>query len=299
VSRVTVVIATRNRRGELLGTLGRLTRLPERPPVIVVDNGSADGSAEAAAQSFPAVEVVALARNAGAAARNAGVRRAQTPYVAFSDDDSWWEPGALATAAEVFDADPRLGLIAARTLVGPGCQPDPVNAAMARTPLRDNGAAEVLGFLACACVVRKAAFLGIGGFSELLFFVGEERLLAYDLAAAGWGRRYLPEVVAIHHPSARRPDPGRRRRAELRNAVLTAWLRRPPAVALAQSVSLASQAARDRDARIALADAARRLPQALAGRRRLPCEVERKVRVLAEAEHAKTGPPGPAGRRSW
>jgi hypothetical protein len=70
-------------------------------------------------------------------------------------------------------------------------------------------------------------------------------------------------------------------------------------VALAQSVSLASQAARDRDARIALADAARRLPQALAGRRRLPCGVEHKVRVLAEAEQAKTGPPGPAGRRSW
>ena len=134
-------------------------------------------------------------------------------------------PGRWATAAEVFDADPRLGLIAAQTLVGPGGEPDPVNAAMARSPLRENGAAEVLGFLACACVVRKAAFLGIGGFSELLFFVGEERLLAYDLAAAGWGRRYSPEVVAIHHPSARPPDPGRRRRAELRNAVLIAWLR--------------------------------------------------------------------------
>jgi GT2 family glycosyltransferase len=156
----------------------------------------------------------------------------------------------------------------------------------------------VLGFLACACVVRKAAFLSIGGFSELLFFVGEERLLAYDLAAAGWGRRYSPEVVAIHHPSGRRPDPGRRRRAELRNAVLTAWLRRPPAVALAESVSLASHAARDRDARGALADAARRLPQALAGRRRLPYRVERKIRALAEAEHAKTGPARPAGRTS-
>ena len=71
MSRVTVVVATRNRRGELLRTLGMLTRLPERPPVIVVDNGSADGSAEAAAQSFPGVEIVALARNAGTAARNA------------------------------------------------------------------------------------------------------------------------------------------------------------------------------------------------------------------------------------
>lgn len=104
-------------------------------------------------------------------------------------------------------------------------------------------------FLACACVVRRAAFLGVGGFSELLFFIGEERLLAYDLAAAGWGRHYRAEVVACHHPSPLRPDPGRRRRAELRNAVLTAWLRRPAAVALAETRNLASEAARDRDAR--------------------------------------------------
>ena len=69
------------------------------------------------------------------------------------------------------------------TLVGPGREPDPVNETMAASPLREGGGAAVLGFLACACVVRKAAFVGVGGFSELLFFVGEERLLAYDLAA--------------------------------------------------------------------------------------------------------------------
>ncbi|HEV8219223.1 MAG TPA: glycosyltransferase family 2 protein, partial [Streptosporangiaceae bacterium] len=76
---------------------------------------------------------------------------------------------------------------------------------MARSPLRDGGTAEVLGFLACACVVRKEAFLRAGGFSQLLFFIGEERLLSYDLAAAGWARRYLPDVVAVHEPSATRP----------------------------------------------------------------------------------------------
>ena len=285
-ARVTVVVATRNRRDELLRTLGRLTALPDRPAVIVVDNGSADGSAEAAARCFPGVEVVALARNAGAAARNAGVWRARTPYVAFSDDDSWWHAGALRRAARVLDADPRLGLVAARTLVGPGREPDPVNEAMAASPLRDGGNAAVLGFLACACVVRRAAFLGVGGFSELLFFVGEERLLAYDLAAAGWGRRYRPEVVACHHPSPLRPDPGRRRRSELRNAVLTAWLRRPAAVALAETMSLAGQALRDRDACAALAGAARRLPRALAARRRLPDDVERQIRTVAAAEQA-------------
>jgi len=294
-ARVTVVIATRNRCEELLRTLGLLAALPEQPPVIVVDNGSGDGSAAAAARCFPGVEVVALARNAGAAARNVGVRQARTPYVAFSDDDSWWQAGALRRAAAALDADPRLGLVAARTLVGPRREPDPVNEAMAASPLRDSGGAAVLGFLACACVVRKAAFVAVGGFSELLFFVGEEQLLAYDLAAAGWGRRYRPEVVACHHPSPLRPDPGRRRQAELRNAVLTAWLRRPAAVALAETRSLVGQAARDRDARAALAGAARRLPRALAGRRRLPDEVERQIEILAAAEQAdrdETSTPG-------
>ena len=155
-----------------------------------------------------------LARNAGTAARNAGVRRAQTPYVAFSDDDSWWEPGRAGHRGAVLDADPRLGLIAARTLVGPGCQPDPVNAAMARSRrCGTEAAAEVLGFLACACVVRKEAFLSIGGFSELLFFVGEERLLAYDLAAAGWGRRYSrrwSRSITLRGPAAPAPAPPRR-----------------------------------------------------------------------------------------
>jgi GT2 family glycosyltransferase len=297
VSHVTVVIATRNRREELLRTLDRVAGLPERPPVIVVDNASADGSAEAVNRSFPGVEVVRLAGNAGAAGRNAGIRRARTPYVAFSDDDSWWQAGALTRAAAAFDAEPRLGLVAARTLVGPGGEPDPINAALAGSPLRDGGTAEVLGFLACASVVRRTAFLAVGGFSEVLFFIGEERLLAYDLAAAGWGRRYLPEVVAVHYPSARRPDPGWRHRAELRSDLLTAWLRRPPAVVLAETMRLARQAARDRDARAALTEAARQLPRAVTARRRLPDEVEQKIRLLAE--DGRSTPPAPrCSRRS-
>ncbi|HET9971176.1 MAG TPA: glycosyltransferase [Streptosporangiaceae bacterium] len=280
---VTVVIATRGRRPELLRTLDRLHRLAERPPVIVVDNASSDGSAAAVREHFPAVTLRVLAGNAGAAARNAGVALAATPYVAFSDDDSWWEPGALARAAAALDADPRLGLIAARTLVGPAREPDPVNALMDGSPLRDGGTAEVLGFMACASIVRKEAFLGAGGFSPLLFFIGEERLLSYDLAAAGWARRYLPDVVAVHEPSAIRPASHLRRRAERRNLLLTAWLRRPVPVALAETLRLARDAVRDPDDRAALAAATRKLPAALRSRRRLPAEVERKVRVLAAA----------------
>jgi GT2 family glycosyltransferase len=213
------------------------------------------------------------------------VHLARTPYVAFCDDDSWWEPGALTRAAGLFDAHPRLGLIAAHILVGPGRVPDAVNAAMAASPLpREDGAPgpAVLGFLACGAVLRRRAFLQVGGFSPLLFFVGEERLLAYDLAAADWWRCYVPEVVAVHEPSAHRPPARERHRTELRNTVLTAWMRRPHAVALGQTVRLGVHALRDGDSRAALLAAAVRLPRALADRRPLPRSVELGVKSLTE-----------------
>jgi glycosyltransferase involved in cell wall biosynthesis len=93
--RVTVVLITRNRRPELVRTLERMTALPERPPVIVVDNASDDGSAQAAS-AFPGVTVIEAPANLGAVGRNVAVREVRSPYVAFCDDDTWWEPGALA-----------------------------------------------------------------------------------------------------------------------------------------------------------------------------------------------------------
>ena len=282
---VTIVIITRDRRDGLLNTLDRLTLLPERPKIIVVDNGSADGTPAAVRAEYPQVRVVPLGRNRGAVARNIGVDLARTPYVAFSDDDSWWEPGSLERAAALFDAHPRLGLIAARVLVGKDRFPDPINVAMAASPL----AAEpgmpgpsVLGFLACGAVVRREAFLDAGGFSSLLFFVGEERLLAYDLAAANWARCYIPEVVAVHDPSAHRPPAHHRRRTELRNLLLTAWMRRPVAVALAKTARMGREAVSDGDARTALLTAAVRLPAALVRRRPLPRAVESGIRHMIE-----------------
>ncbi|MBV9380744.1 MAG: glycosyltransferase family 2 protein, partial [Streptosporangiaceae bacterium] len=88
---VTVVIATRNRETELRRTLGRLAELPEKPAVIVIDNASTDGTRAAARDACPAAELITLPENRGAWARNVGVARAATEYVAFSDDDSWWE----------------------------------------------------------------------------------------------------------------------------------------------------------------------------------------------------------------
>lgn len=272
-SRVTVVVATRNRRDRLLETL------PEhRAPVVLVDNDSTDGSPEAIGAAFPEVEVVRLGENRGAAARNEGVRRATTPFVAFADDDSFWTEGSLARAAALFDADPRLGLLTAKVLVGPSGRVDPISVAQAAAPIGTPPGApgpSVLGFLSCAVVVRREAFLGVGGFEPRLFVYGEEALLAMDLAAAGWRLCYHPSLVVRHHPLPAGRDGGARRRIETRNRLLTALLRRPPAV-VAGTLAAAS-----RESPIAIWDVARSLPWTLRHRRRLPAEVEAALTVLA------------------
>ncbi|WP_433345663.1 glycosyltransferase family 2 protein [Microtetraspora malaysiensis] len=267
-SRVTVVVATRDRRAELARSLPR-----HEAHVILVDNGSTDGSPRFVRERFPRVEVVELGRNLGAPARNVGVLRARTPYVAFADDDSWWAPGALDRAAEIMDAHPRLAVLAGRVLVGEEGRLDPISGEMAASRLGlepDLPGPSVLGFLTRGAVVRRDAYLAAGGFDDVVFFVGEEERLAVDLAAAGWGLAYAEDVVAHHHPSPSM-DPRGRQALTVRNALLTAVLRRPwRVVATGALAALRAGPA----GRRGLRDAVRRLPSALVLRRRLPPSVE-------------------------
>jgi N-acetylglucosaminyl-diphospho-decaprenol L-rhamnosyltransferase len=269
---VTVVVATRNRRDRLMETLPR-----HAAPVILVDNGSDDGSPDAVAAAFPRVAVVRLGENRGAAARNVGVELARTPFVAFADDDSHWAPGSLRQAAKLLRAYDRVGLLSALVLVGRQARVDPVSAAMAAAPLgtpADAPGPSVLGFLACAVVVRRDAFLTVGGFEPRLHVYGEEALLAMDLAAAGWRLAYAPALTVRHLPLPDGRDSGARRRIEARNRVLTALLRRPPRVVARTAI------AAWRDDRAGVADAARLLPWALRRRHRLPPDVEAALSLL-------------------
>lgn len=280
---VTVVIATRNRADELCRTVGRLTELPERPAIIIVDNASDDGTSATVKARYPGVAVMTLSRNMGASARNIGAARAATRYVAFSDDDSWWEPGSLSRAVAVLDEHPGIGLIAARTLVESTRAPDPLNAIMRDSPLPggDLPGPRVLGFLAGAAVVRRTAFFAVGGFSEMLFIGGEEDLVAIDLAAAGWTAVYLDQVTACHWPSVIRDD-AERRSLLARNEVITAWLRRPAVVAWPATVRLIRRAGRDRLARRALMSLLRLLPEVLTQRRVVSPELEDQLQRLLQ-----------------
>lgn len=289
--RTSFVIATRDRAVDLAETLGRLLDTT-RCPIIVVDNDSHDDSRDITtgiSRRHPdghRVRLIALSSNEGAVARNIGVAECQTPYVAFCDDDSWWQPDATAMAESEFDRHPKLAVLAARTVVEPGGRTDPFCDELANSPLGrppDLPGPAILGFQSCAAVVRKAAFESVGGFSPVLHFRGEEQLLALDLAVAGWQLCYCPALVAFHRPSPRRGTPAAQRARVLRNDFLTSCMRRPPSVCLTRSATLLRAAARDPAHLRAAAEALTRLPAALNNRRALPAALEHQLRLLEDA----------------
>lgn len=277
----TVVIATRNRRDVLLATLDRLERLPERPPIVVADNGSADGTTDAVRSRHPDVRVIHFDRNAGGGARNAAITAASTPYVALCDDDSWWAPGALSRAERLLDTHRRLALIAAKLLVGPDERLDPTCGTMALSELPgdDLPGPAVLGFVACGAVLRRSAFIEVGGFEERFGVGGEEELLALDLAHAGHQLAYVEDVVAHHHPAAE-GDRSERRRVELRNGLWAAWLRRRPVSALIRTARLLGRSAADPRAALGAIDALRGAGWVARNRRPVPVELDRCLRSL-------------------
>ena len=288
--RVAVVVITHQRREELLRTLTRLAELPEQPRIVVVDNGSTDGTATAVRNQFPEVELIAGSANLGAVARNLGVARLDTPYVAFCDDDTWWEAGSLTAAADALDAHPGLAVVTARILVEPGGREDPIVPELRDSPVQ--GAAWLPGpalgsFLAGASVLRRDAFLQVGGFSERLWLGGEEELMAGDLAAAGWELCYLP-ALTVHHQASRARDAHRRRRDGIRNTLWTTWLRRPLRPAVRRSLHLLRTVPRDRVSALGLLAALRGMPWVLRERRVLPPAAEARFAALDEAQRRST-----------
>jgi GT2 family glycosyltransferase len=272
---VTVVVASRNRREDLLDSLPR-----HEAPVVLVDNGSTDDTVAAVRKAHPGVTVLPLDRNVGAQARTLGAAHAATEFVAFADDDSWWAPGDLARAVAIMRAHPRLALLNARILVGPEQRLDPVCREMADSPLGtdpDLPGPSLLGFVACGALVRTEAFAAVGGFDAVVRFPGEEERVALDLAAAGWGMAYVDQVTVHHHPSPRRHTPGRRKAAIWRSRLLTALMRHP----LPDAGRLVLGALGDgRPGREGLLRALPDVPAALSARRRLPPQVLADVRRL-------------------
>lgn len=286
----TVVVITHNRRPELLNTLRHMTTLPDRMPIIVVDNGSDDGTADAVAGDFPSVHLIRSRVNLGAVARNVAAREVTTPYLACCDDDTRWQPGALTRAASLLDRHPRVASVTGRCLVEPTLAEDPITPELRDSPVPRPpwlpGPA-LLGVMAGLSMFRLSAFREVGGFSPRMWLGGEEELFTIDLAARGWWSCWAEDVV-IHHAPSRARDPRRRRQLGIRNTLWTQWLRRPVPSAWRATKRVLSTAPRDSATAAALWWAVRGLPWVMRERRVVPAHVEHGLRLLEESQRTST-----------
>ena len=181
--------------------------------VVVVDNGSADGSVELVRERFPEVELVELGANLGfGPALNRGVAAySEADPVILLNDDAAPEPSFVAALLEradaaesvagvmVQEADSDLidsaGVVADRTLMGfDHLHGEPVAVAA--------GAPDPLGPTGGAALYRRAAFEAVGGFDERIFLYYEDLDLALRLAARGGRCRLAGEARALHAYSA-------------------------------------------------------------------------------------------------
>ena len=202
-----------NRKELLRACLDSLERQGEvASEVIVVDNGSADGSAEMAETEF-SVRVIRNRENRGfCAANNQGIAAAQGEFVALINNDAEAAQGWLAALHRACSSAPDIGMAASKVLVweDPGridkaghlIFPDGQNRG------RGSGATdcgqydceeEVLWPDGCAALYRKAMLDEIGGFDEDFFAYGDDAELGLRARIAGWRCVYTPQAVVRHH----------------------------------------------------------------------------------------------------
>jgi hypothetical protein len=207
-----IVIPNWNGLRWLPGCLGSIDaqQLPAGE-VIVVDNGSSDGSLEFLASSHPEVRVIALGTNTGFAhAVNEGLSAARGEFVALLNTDVVLEPDWLARMVAALRDDAGAASVAGKMLsladrryvydAGDVLRRDGAADQRGRFGLDDgrwDTAGEVFGACAGAALYRRAAVLGLGGFDERFFAYLEDADLALRLRLAGWHCRYEP-AVALH-----------------------------------------------------------------------------------------------------
>jgi GT2 family glycosyltransferase len=297
-----VVIPSWNSAGLLPRCLGSLGDQGVEIELLVVDNGSCDGTLEYLRRQ--GVPHVSLPRNTGfAAAVNLGVSRTAAAAILVLNADTVLEPGCGGRLLEELDGDAALGGVQPRILqLEAGEDGPPPDQAAARLysagqALLADGraieegageaqreaflrAGEVFGVCGAACLLRRQLFADLGGYDERYFAFYEDVDLNLRARIAGWRFGYVPEAVVWHVGNAswqagfQRPDAENARlvaRNRLATQVKFMPLRTLPRI-LAVETGALLRAARQRRLRATLKgklEAVAWLPALLRERRRL------------------------------
>jgi len=218
-----VIVVNWNRRDLLRACLQSLARqkLNQTFQVIVVDNGSTDGSVEAVGSEFssePAfqLKVIRNSENLGfCKANNQGFAATNSEFVALLNNDAEADPDWLAALVQALENTPGSGMAASKILVyenprridkaGHLIYPDGQNRGRGTGEL-DEGqydrVEEVLWPDGCAAMYRREMLDEIGGFDEDFFAYADDAELGLRARIAGWGCIYTPHARVRHHRGA-------------------------------------------------------------------------------------------------
>ena len=210
-NKVSVVIPNYNGKRFLAACLKALLSDAPEAELLVVDNGSADGSRELVEREFPGVRLIALDQNYGfPRAVNEGIRAASRPYVILLNNDTEVLPGFTDALADALEADGRAFSAQAKliSLQDPERIDDAGNYycalgwAFARGKDRPAACYEKPGavFAACAgaAAYRRELFEKIGSFDEAHFAYLEDIDVGWRARIAGYRNLYVPSAKVLH-----------------------------------------------------------------------------------------------------
>lgn len=178
--------------------------------IILVDNGSSDGSKEYILQHFPSVDLVETGKNLGfAGGANAGIHNASGDFILTLNNDTIADPAFLKEILQPMLRDPGVGMCAAKMLFPDGrIYSTGINIFRNGTGIdrgifepdtgKYNCEDEVFGPCAGAALYRRSMLDEIGLFDEDFFLYMEDVDLAFRARASGWRCRYVPNARVIH-----------------------------------------------------------------------------------------------------
>lgn len=214
---ISVIVVNWNRRELLRQALASLKAQQQvRYELLVVDNGSTDGSLEMVESDFPEVRVTRNAVNRGfCAANNQGIAAASGEFIALLNNDAEADPHWLAALSAVFEDRPDVGMAASKILMasdprridkaGHLIWPDGQNRGRGAGALDVGQFDRVESALwpdGCAAMYRREMLDQIGGFDEDFFAYADDAELGLRARIAGWQCLYTPFAVVRHHRGA-------------------------------------------------------------------------------------------------
>lgn len=187
--------------------------------VVVVDNGSVDGSRELLARQYPDVECLLSPVNLGfAGGNNLALRALRTPFAVLLNNDSEPQSGWLAGVLEPLQRDARLAAVTPLVLFRDGAHEGERTVNNAGVVVFRDGygadrgfgdpaekfgnAEEVFGFCGNGVALRASALAQVGSFDENFFLYYEDTDLSWRLRLCGWSIRFEPRAVVWHRHSA-------------------------------------------------------------------------------------------------